>query len=146
MAMILILVVLTASFSSLPNRLSRLLLVTGVRQAQARPDAQRRQQQRRLTAAEVVQLVIEYQAGADMNVLAARWQLHRATVATHLAQAGVSTRRQGIPDTRVHELVRLYAEGWSCARLAERYDCVDETVRQTLKRAGVKLRTPWERV
>ncbi len=138
--------VLTDHFSRLQNKLPRLLFVARGRQGSARVPARRRQQQRRLTAAQIAELVIEYQSGDDMNVLAARWNLHRTTVAGHLTQAGVSTRRQGIPATRVYEAARLYGEGWSCARLAERYDCVDETVRQTLKRAGVKLRMPWERV
>jgi DNA-directed RNA polymerase specialized sigma24 family protein len=44
-------------------------------------------------------------------------------------------------------VIHLYvAEGWSCQKLAERFDCDDETVRQALKRAGVVLRKPWERV
>lgn len=76
--------VLTACLSSLPNQLSQLLKVRGTRQGNARAATQPRQQQRRLAAAEVVQLVIEYQAGDDMNVLAARWHMHRTTVATHL--------------------------------------------------------------
>lgn len=77
-----------------------------------------------------------------MNVLAARWHLHRTTVATHLGRAGVGLRRQGVPDELRGEAIGLYADGWSCRRLAERYDCVDETVRQTLKLAGVQLRLP----
>ncbi len=91
-------------------------------------------------------MVAEYQAGAAMKVLAQSWGLHRTTVAAQLRRAGVSLRRQGVPDERLAEAVRLYGEGWSCQRLAERYDCDDETVRQTLKRAGVRLRVPWQRL
>ena len=58
------------------------------------------------------------------------------TVAGHLRQEGVPLRRQGMPTERIVEAIRLYSEGWSCQRLAERYDCDDETFRQTLKRAG----------
>jgi len=46
---------------------------------------------------------------------------------------------------KLDEAIRLYREGWSCWRLAKHYDCDDEPVRQTLKRAGIKLRAPWER-
>jgi hypothetical protein len=66
-------------------------------------------------------------------------------VAEHLRRAGVEVRRRGIPTEKLDEAIRLYREGWSCWRLAKRYECDDETVGQTLKRAGVTLRAPWER-
>ncbi len=88
----------------------------------------------------------EYQAGADMRELAKRWDVHRTTVAGHLRRAEVQLRRQGLTDEQLAEAARLYAEGWSCQRLAERYSCDDETARQRLKAAGVRLRKPWERV
>jgi hypothetical protein len=81
-----------------------------------------------------------------MAVLATRWGLHRTTVAVQLRRAGVELRRQGIPTGRLDEAVRLYGEGWSLQRLAERYGCDDETVRQALKLAGIRLRAPWERL
>ncbi|WP_091112618.1 helix-turn-helix domain-containing protein [Geodermatophilus dictyosporus] len=102
--------------------------------------------QRRLTADQVTALVRAYEAGADMKALAARWGMHRATVAAQLRRAGVELRRQGLPPDRLQEAVRLYGEGWSCQRLAERYGCDDETVRQTLKKANIRLRKPWERL
>lgn len=104
-----------------------------------------RQTQRRLTPQQVEQLVAEYRASADMKELAARWSLHRTTVAGHLRKVGVELRRQGVPADRLHEAIRLYNGGWSLRRLAERYDCDDETVRQALKRAGLQLRRPWQR-
>ena len=104
-----------------------------------------RQAQRRLTAEQVDQLVAEYQAGDDMTVLAARWRLHRTTVAEHLRRAGTELRRQGVPADRMDEAKRLYGQGLSLQRLAGRYDCDDETVRKALRRYGVKLRAPWER-
>jgi transposase len=98
-----------------------------------------------LTPGEVAQLVAEYAGGAHMHDVAARWHVHRTTVAGHLRQAGVALRRQGVPADKLDEAIRLYAEGWSCQRLAERYDCDAETVRQALKRANVRLRAPWAR-
>ncbi len=80
-----------------------------------------------------------------MKVLAARWRMHRTTVAAQLRRSGVELRRQGIPSERIDEAVRLYGEGWSLQRLAERYRCDDETVRTYLRRAGVRIRWPWER-
>lgn len=118
-----------------------------LRRRSHRPNpVQPRQAQRRLTPQQVERLVAEYEAGADMKALAARWTMHRATVAAQLRRAGVVLRRQGVPEDKLHEAIQLYGEGWSCQRLAERYGCDDETVRQTLKRAGVRLRAPWERL
>ena len=60
-------------------------------------------------------------------------------------QTGVRLRRQGMPASLLDEAIRLDSDGWSCQRLAERYGCDAETVRQTLKGAGVRLRAPWDR-
>ena len=40
-----------------------------------------------------------------MKELAARWGLHRTTVAAQLRQAGIRLRRQGVPTNRVDEAV-----------------------------------------
>ncbi len=102
--------------------------------------------QRRLTADQVAALVVEYQAGADMRELAVRWQVHRTTVAGHLRRAGVELRRQGLSEKQLSEAVRLYGNGWSLQRLAERSGCGAETVRQSLKSANVQLPKPRERL
>jgi lambda repressor-like predicted transcriptional regulator len=107
--------------------------------------AKQRQTQRRLTPEQVEQLIAGYQGGDDMTVLATRWDLHRTTVAAHLTRAGVELRRQGVPPERIDEASRLYGEGWSLQRLAERFHCDDKTVRQALQRPGVRLQAPWER-
>ncbi len=104
------------------------------------------QEQRRLEPAEVGDLVAAYEGGASMKELAKRHRIHRTTVAHWLKINHCELRRQGMSDDQIVEVMRLYAEGWSCQRLAERYDCDDETVRQSLKRSGVVLRRPWERV
>src|SRR4029453_10377909 len=88
----------------------------------------KRQVQRRLTADGAVRMVAEYQAGDSMQTLAQRW-----TVTAHSHRAGIAVRQRGIPAERLDEVIRLYGEGWSCQRLAERYGCDGETVRQALK-------------
>jgi len=105
-----------------------------------------RQVERRLTPNQVDRSVADCQAGASMKELATRWQLHRTSVAAQLRRAGVEQRRQGVPDERLDEAIRLYGEGWSYQRLAECFGCADETVRQALELAGVQLRRPWERI
>ena len=129
------------NFRTHVSRLSAGLPAVLRRRLQVHPVKQR-QVQRRLTAKQAAQLAAEYEAGASMQQLADRWNLHRTTVADQLRRAGVAIRQRGIPPERLDEAIRLYGEGWSCQRLAERFDCDDETVRQTLKRAGVKLRKP----
>jgi DNA-binding CsgD family transcriptional regulator len=110
-----------------------------------RVPSRQRQAQRRLTAAQAEQLATAYEGGASIKELAARWRLHRTTVAAQLRQAGVRLHRQGIPADRLDEALQLYGDGWSCQRLAERYACDAETVRQALKRASDRLRRVWER-
>lgn len=105
-----------------------------------------RQLQRRLTAEQGAELVAEYQAGDDMKVLADRWRVHRTSVAAQLRRAGVELRRQGVPADVLDDAIRLYREGWSCARLGERYGCDAETVRQALLTSGIHLRRPWDRL
>jgi DNA-directed RNA polymerase specialized sigma24 family protein len=132
------------------NDLGRAILAVG-----AAPDTEHpataaeprysRQLQRRLTATEVVELVREYESGADMTELAARWGVHRTTVASHLRRAGAELRRQGLSAEQVAVAIRLYEGGQSCERLADRFRCDDETVRLALRQAGVTMRSPWTR-
>ena len=106
-----------------------------------------KQRQRRLTPTDITELVAAYSGGADIKELATQYEVHRTTVANHLHENSVELRRLGVTDVALPEVIRLYvADGWSCQRLAERFDCDAETVRQALKRAGVRLRKPWERI
>ena len=59
-------------------------------------------------------------------------------------QTGVRLHRQVTAD-QIHEAIQLYGEGWSCQRLAERYDCNATTVWKVLQQASVTLRAPSER-
>jgi hypothetical protein len=58
---------------------------------------------------------------------------------------GVDLRQRGLTDEQLAESCRLYPEGWSLARLAERYDVEDMTVRRYLLLEGVVMRSPHER-
>jgi DNA-directed RNA polymerase specialized sigma24 family protein len=133
--------------SALVSRLSasQPALLASSTGSEQRLRARQRQRQRRLTVEQTQQLIAEYEAGAGIKELAARWDLHRTTVAARLRRAGVQLRRQGVPDTLLNEAIQLYGEGWSCQRLAGRYGCDAETARQTLRRAGVRMRAPWDR-
>jgi transposase-like protein len=70
-----------------------------------------RQAQRRLTPAELAMLVAEYEAGARVCELAKVYDLHRTTVARHVARAGKT--RPVMTDAQIDEAVRLYGDGWT---------------------------------
>jgi hypothetical protein len=67
------------------------------------------------------------------------------TVTSLLRRHGVELRQVGLTAEQVAEARRLYPEGWSLARLAERYNVDDMTVRPYLLLAGVVMRSPKER-
>ena len=104
-----------------------------------------RQAQVRLDPHEAKALAMSYRAGNLTKELAARFGIHRATVTAVLQRLGVELRQRGLTDEQVVEACRLYPEGWSLARIAERYDVDDMTVRRNLLFAGVVMRSPHER-
>jgi lambda repressor-like predicted transcriptional regulator len=103
------------------------------------------QTQVRLDPHQAKELASAYSAGNATNELAARFGIHRATVTAILHRLGVDLRQRGLTDEQVAEACRLYPEGWSLARLAERYGVTDMTVRRYLLLAGVVMRLPHER-
>ncbi len=49
-------------------------------------------------------------------------------------------RRRGLSEEQIDEAVHLYDQGWSLARVGNRMDITDETVRQPLRERGVTMR------
>ena len=86
-----------------------------------------------------------YSEGKATKELARRFGIHRATVTVVLQRLGVELQQKGLSDEQATEARRLYPEGWSLARLAERYDVTDMTVRRYLLLAGIVMRSPHER-
>jgi hypothetical protein len=109
-----------------------------------RQQAASRQGQVRLDLPQVNDLIKGYRAGASAKVLAASFGIHRITVTAILQRQGVDLRRRGLCGAQVAEACRLYPNGWSLARLAERYGVDDMTVRRYLLQAGVVMRSPHE--
>ena len=48
--------------------------------------------------------------------------MHRTTIVGHLKRRGVCTRYKVIAEADLIEAASLYAEGWSLARVGERFD------------------------
>jgi lambda repressor-like predicted transcriptional regulator len=104
-----------------------------------------RQAQVRLDPHQANALAAAYRAGNATKELATRFGIHRTTVTAVLQRLGVEQRQKGLSDEQVAEACRLYPEGWSLARLSERYDVTDMTVRRYLLLAGIVMRLAHER-
>jgi len=100
----------------------------------------------RLDAQQANDLAIAYRSGKATKELSGQFGIHRATVTAILRRLGVDLRQRGLTDEQVAEACRLYPEGWSLARLAERYDVDDMTVRRYLLLAGIVIRAQHERI
>ena len=72
--------------------------------------------------------------------LAKRFGINPATVHAHLNRAGVPQQWRKLDEAQLSEAASLYGYGWSLKRLGERFGADAETVRQALKRHGVRMR------
>jgi DNA-binding NarL/FixJ family response regulator len=91
-------------------------------------------------------VVADYEAGQSTMVLMERYHLAKGTVLKILDTHGTTRRHQPMTDAEVAEVIRLYQEGWSLARIGKRFDRNPATIHAVLRRAGVPRRKPWERV
>ena len=100
---------------------------------------------RRLTADQVAQLTADRLAGNEINELADRYGIDRATVIRHLHRAGVpGRRRQGrtLDRERLQAAGEMYVAGNSVTAVAERFDVDRRYLRLALPAAGFELRPP----
>lgn len=97
-----------------------------------------RQAQRRLSPAELEALIAEYEAGARISELAKVYDLHRTTVAGHVARAGKT--RPVMTDAQIDEAVRLYREGWTLHNVGQHVGVADQTIRRVLVERAVTIR------
>jgi len=97
-----------------------------------------RQAQRRLSPAELEALIAEYEAGARICELAKVYDLHRTTVAGHVARAGKT--RPVMTDAQIDEAVRLYGEGWTLHNVGQHIGVADQTIRRVLVERAVTIR------
>ena len=105
-----------------------------------------RQVQHRLNIDEVDDLVRWYRAGAKVSELAFQFGVHRDTVSEILSRRQVVRHRQGIPPEFLDQTISDYLAGWSLDRLGARLAVDAGTVALALRKAGLKLRGPHDRV
>jgi DNA-binding MarR family transcriptional regulator len=98
------------------------------------------QMNRRLSSAELTQLVELYRSGKSMRELAHQFGIHRVTVSRLLKREGVELRNGGLSADEIDHAVALYAEGKSLARIGEHFGVDHGTVWRHLKKRGVRMR------
>ncbi|MGC8513594.1 MAG: hypothetical protein ACP5P1_11265, partial [Acidimicrobiales bacterium] len=77
--------------------------------------------QRRLVPDEVADLIAAYRRGVPVAELAESFRINRTTVLGHVRRHGVPKRdRRALQGDEVDRAARLYAEGQSADRVAER--------------------------
>lgn len=97
------------------------------------------EEQHRLQPKEVAELVAAWQGGASQKELVVFYHISRSTLMEHLRRAKVPPRRALRPED-IQEAVRLYSQGWSLAKLGEKFDVAGATVATALRAAGVSIR------
>jgi predicted DNA-binding protein (UPF0251 family) len=125
-----------AAFETLPHLLAK---ATSAPRPHERPAPRRAQV--RLEPDQINALAVAYREGKAVKELARNFGVHRTTVTAILERSGVELRLAGLSNGQVAEACRLYPEGWSLARLADRYSVSDMTVRRYLLLAGVVMRS-----
>jgi len=98
--------------------------------------------QRRLSPADIDDLVDAYQAGATISQLAVEFGIHRTTVAGHLDRSGVPrhSEQTAWDDEILKQAAELYATGLSLADVADKFGIDPQTVANRFRRAGVAVR------
>lgn len=89
-----------------------------------------------------------YESGMNINELAARSGFNRNTISKHLQSRGVILRSGGrsnssgrVSEDMVKEWIIQYESGTVLKKIAEQYGVSDTTVKNHLKRHGVKMRS-----
>ena len=98
--------------------------------------------QRRLSDAEIDDLIHRYGERASIDALARRYEVHRTTIIGHLDRAGVTRRRvvRKMTDVSVARAAARYGEGASLAVAAQEFGVHGRTLAREFRRAGVSIR------
>lgn len=101
-----------------------------------------RQQQRRLAADQVDEVVARYIDGESIDALAREYGINRTTVIAHLERKGIERRRnpRKMTDPRVKEAATRYLSGCGLAVVAAEFGVCERTLRREFAAAGVPVR------
>ena len=98
------------------------------------------QSQTRLSASNRKTLLTGYAEGVPVQELAARFNIHRATVREMARRAGYPGRAPEHSEVLRTEAARLYSEGLTLTQVAERLGIGDEAVRSAVVGTGGTIR------
>jgi len=106
-----------------------------------------RRVQRRLDHEQAATLIAAYRSGKKINSLASEFGIDRTTVMAVLHRERVERRRRGLDPQNLPHVARLYMEGWSAARLGQKFGANASTVLRRLREHGVAIRPRrgWQR-
>lgn len=95
----------------------------------------------RLDPETIERIISDYEAGNSTITLMRLYDVSKGAVSRILQEAGIEIRQQGLQtdDDRV-EAVRLYAAGWSAARVGDKLGCSADTVLVAVRQAGELVR------
>jgi helix-turn-helix protein len=99
------------------------------------PRRRRQRAEDRLGPDGVAQLVADYQAGIATTRLMQSYGLGKGAVLRLLDSHGVTRRRQPLTPAEVQEAIRLYGQGWSLARIGQRFGRHHSVILRALDRA-----------
>ena len=91
---------------------------------------------KRLNPAQVDLLIAGYRKGKPMHELAGDFGIARQTVSLTLKRNRVPMRMRGLHEEQRREVTALWEQGWSYARLGERFKVDPWTVRNFLARGA----------
>lgn len=90
---------------------------------------------------QIDQMVVLYEGGMSMNKIAAKYRMHRRTVAAHLERRGVSLRSpRSLPAEYVAEAVRIYESGVPLLEVGRRFGVSQHAARYAIASTGATIR------
>jgi hypothetical protein len=118
-----------------------LMTTTPLRRREVSKTRPPKQQQHRLSPAEITQLCVDYRAGFKIRDLMARFGICRDTLFQHLRRHNVALRFElKLGSSQTTQAVDAYRAGRSLATIADQLRVSPETVRQALLRTGIPIR------
>jgi uncharacterized protein (DUF433 family) len=100
--------------------------------------------QRRLSDAEMGQIIIAYQNGKTTYELATEYGCHRNTISQNLKKHGIHVfKDKAQMKINATKVIEMYSAKHTIDQIAECFDVSAHTIRQCLCRNGVGMRTRW---
>jgi hypothetical protein len=98
------------------------------------------QSQTRLSLSRRAELLADYEAGAPVQAIAAKFRVHRATVFEVVRRAGLPGRDPGLSAEDRSRAATLYATGLTLAQVAQQMAAGVNTVRAAVLAEGGQIR------